>query len=68
MLVSSGHQIGFRPHDFGLDLETGVAEDTGVDILFASGLAVGEVEIDACGGRCRLICERARRHRHDGGH
>ena len=61
MVVRTGNQIGFRPCNLSLDPEAGVTEDAGVDVLFAGGLAVGDVEIDASGGGRRLVGERARR-------
>ena len=61
MLVGGGHQIGFRPHDLGLDPETRVAEDARVDVLLARGLAVGNVEINAGGGSSSLVGKRTRR-------
>ena len=60
MVVRTGNQIGFRPHDLRLDPEAGVAEDAGVDVLLAGGLAVCHVKINACGGRGRFVGERIR--------
>ena len=60
VLILTGRLV--RPHDLGLDLDAGVSEDAGVDVLRASRFAVGDVKIDASGRCGSLVCETIARH------